>query len=362
MLPKARDRFEEWFRTPVADESSDPRFEVGRLRPSEFEAVYDLLDEAFGQRKRPRAVYDWLYRENPSGPARCSVVFEKRSGRMINTRGYWPWPMARGSEPVNGLLSGDQGTARDWQRQGAAGVQRRAWFLHPICRTETVIGWPNPKSLAVAQKYGWSSSVISGLLSEAILPLEKPALRQLRAMPQHIADAWRSRRRASRPHGRSGLTVEAVRRFDTGFDDVTRRCMEWDGFWCPHDAEFLNWRYLDHPTTSYRALAALEGDEVAGYCVIRADGKSALLMEFAAPESGEVPLLLVRGASDAAREAGCRRLSFHAPPGWRHWRTLRDAGFVDHRCQHCLSVENPSDPDVGRLENWQLVPGDGDNT
>jgi hypothetical protein len=155
--------------------------------------------------------------------------------------------------------------------------------------------------------------------------------------------------------------VEVVRRFDSGFDEVTRRCMAWKGFWSPHDAEFLNWRYLDCPVGMHRALAIRAGDEVAGYCVVRTDwgeGKG-LLLEFAAPERGEVPRLLLRTALKAAREAGCRQLGFFATPGWRHWPAFREAGLVPRRPRLQLF----GSPALGArtLEHWQLVPGDSDS-
>ena len=154
--------------------------------------------------------------------------------------------------------------------------------------------------------------------------------------------------------------MEEVGRFDSGFDEVTERCMAWKGFWSPHDAEFLNWRYLDRPLGTHRALAVLDGDEVAGYCVVRSDGRTGLLMEFTAPEPGEVPLLLLRSAMEAARAAGCRRLAFDATPGWRHWPTFRAAGLEDRRPRRFLQVDTYHPLGAGRLEDWQLLPGDDD--
>ncbi len=158
--------------------------------------------------------------------------------------------------------------------------------------------------------------------------------------------------------------MEEVGRFDSGFDAVTRRCMAWKGFWSPHDAEFLNWRYLDRPVGTHRALAVLAGDEVAGYCVVRTDGSKGkgLLLEFAAPERGEVPRLLLRSARKAAREAGCRQLGFFATPGWRHWPAFRAAGLVPRRPHRILGLVGPPALGAQVLENWQLVPGDGDAT
>ena len=105
--------------------------------------------------------------------------------------------------------------------------------------------------------------------------------------------------------------------------------MAWSGFWSPHAADFLNWRYLDDPCDSHLALAVCEGDDVEGYCVVRTRGSRALLMEFVAPPREAAVLALLGAARRAAATAGCQRLGFFATPLWPHWRTFESAGFVD---------------------------------
>ncbi|MBW1685767.1 MAG: hypothetical protein JRS35_11995, partial [Deltaproteobacteria bacterium] len=127
------------------------------------------------------------------------------------------------------------------------------------------------------------------------------------------------------------------------------------------DSEFLNWRYFAHPTRSYRALAALDGEDPAGYCVLRTQGRAALLMEFAAPGGGAAPRLLLQRALEAAREADCRQLAFYAPPGWRHWPSFRSAGLAERRSDRYLNVRGTPHPDAYRIEGWQVLPGDCDD-
>jgi len=345
MLPKAAHRFEEWFQTPLLEESSDPRFEVRRAHPSEFERHYDLVDEAFGV-KRPRKVFDWLYRRNPAGVAHCWVVEEKATGRLVCQEAYWPWPVAHGAEPRLGYLAGDSAVAAAWQRQGIAELRRKVCDRDPLDAAGLKLGWPNAKTQARFRRH------------DRLRDLLGPPLEGSFRLPAGPRRAWRSR--LDRLRGR-GLRVAEVTRFDAGFDELTRRTMAWKGFWCPHDAEFLNWRYLAHPTRRYRALAVLEGENPAGYCVVRTQGRRALLMEFAAPEAGGTPRLLLQHALEAAREAGCQRLAFYAPPGWRHWPSFRADGFAERHSERTLHVRGTPDPDAYRIESWQFLPGDCDD-
>jgi hypothetical protein len=358
MLPNIKDRYEAWLRAPPVSDSSDPHIEFRVAAESEFERIFDLIDEAFGVR-RPRALFHWAYRRNPLGPARCWVGVEKRSGRFVCSGSHFPWPVVREGEVLCGFQGGDAAVALDFQRRGLTELRRRTQTRHPVHHTETRVMWPNEISLQRERKYGRHDELL-GAFGEGVFQLEDSARRWLRPLAAATRRLAGAARRGERAATRGGPIVQEVTRFDSGFDAATERCMTWNGFWSPHDAEFLNWRYLDRPVGSHRALAVLEGDEVAGYCVVRGDGRTAVLMEFAAPQAGAVPLLLLRSAMETAREAGCRRLSFFAPPGWRHWPIFRTAGLADRRSPRILSVVPSSLYGAGRLEEWQLVPGDSD--
>lgn len=363
MLPTARDRYEAWLRKPAASDSSDPRFEIRLADPSEYERVYDLVDTAFGV-PRPRSLYDWAYRRNPLGAARCWVGVERGSGRIVCSAAHFPWPIARDGEAVCGTQAGDAAVDPEYQRQGITSLRRTVQESNPLHASETRIGWPNEKSIGRMRKSSRGAE-IAGPLYEGVFPLDSSVRRISREWAKRlVATGGRLREGWTRDGGatRRDLTVEAVGHFDSGFDEVTRRCMAWKGFWSPHDAEFLNWRYLDRPVGTHRALAVRAGDEVAGYCVVRTDGGKGLLLEFAAPERGQVPRLLLRTALEAAREAGCRHLGFFATPGWRHWPAFHAAGLAPRRPHRFLQLVGSPALGAQTLENWQLVPGDGDST
>ena len=145
MLPKTRDRFEEWLRMPLPREAGDPRFEIRRAPPSEFERIYDLVDATFGV-ARPRVLYDWLYRRNPAGMARCWIVSEKRSGHLIGSAAHLPWPIARSGEALWGFQVGDAVAAPGFQRQGISELRGRAHTWDPDHAKEIRFAWPSATS------------------------------------------------------------------------------------------------------------------------------------------------------------------------------------------------------------------------
>jgi len=360
------ERFDEWFRYPLSGAPSDPRVEVRRAHPSEFERIYDLVDEAFGV-QRPRALYDWLYRRNPHGVARCWIVAERASSRFVANLTTVPWPLARGTRVLAATVHSDYVIAPGWQGQGLNDLRHQVRESHPLEWTSAVIGWPNLKSRGSLRKGGLGDRVV-GLVPCRALPLHAARELTRRGWPWLLATAaertahtivaaWTTILLA-RPFGG---TVEPVRRFEARYDLVTERCMMWDGYWCPHNADFLNWRYFDHPTHNYLACAAVIRDAVAGYCVVRIDGERAWLMDFAAPQQpASVARALLLRAITAAREAGCGWLAICAPPRWRHWPLVRSAGFVKIPLDISLYTLARDEPDVQQLENWQFLAGDID--
>lgn len=360
------DRFRDWLQAPVPLESTHPRFDIRRARPEEFDGIYDLVDESFGV-ERPRAVYDWLYRRNPYGLARCWVVIDRASGRLVGNTAAWPWPMARGAQLVEGAQSGDWVIAPRWQRQGISGLRAEVRRSHPWNNKVTVLSWPNEKSRGSGIKRDLSADIL-GPVPKAVLPLNTTSLLSERGWPALLAraggsitDAVRAMWRTVSLGGQSREAITQVRRFDAAFDDVTQRCMAWPGFWSPHDADFLNWRYLDHPAGQYVAFALADSTDLAGYYVLKIVAPAAWLMEFAAPTSSRgIADALLRHAIETARDAGCSHLKFSAPAAWRHWKLFRTAGFLPALSDIYVWPAGEG-PEVMQLSMWQWVPGDMDD-
>jgi hypothetical protein len=351
-----QDRFEQWLHAPAIPETcADRRFALRKLLPSEFGAVYDLVDEAFGA-KRPRRVYDWIYRDNPNGVARCWGVFDTQSGRLVWSHAGWPWPAARGEAPLVGGLIGDVATAPAVQRQGVIPVLRSNLISHPDCEREVLLGWPNARSVQWFRKRQQTHR-LAGPMPRAVLHLRGRARLARSGRPASVAAALR---RLLARAADASLRIEEVDRFDASFDAATRRHAGCEDLWFPHDAEHLNWRYRRHPLREHRARALVRGEAVEGYCVLRTESRRALLVEFVAPEAPRGPReMLLAAAVEAARDADCDRIETFASPRWRHWPFLREAGFVERESEYYVFLRQRFSPQ-SRLEEWQILPGDHD--
>jgi hypothetical protein len=295
------------------------------------------------------------------------VVIDRASGRLVSSAASWPWPMARGARCVEGAQDGDTVVAPDWQRLGIDRLRTEVWRSHAWRTKVIALSWPNEKSRGAGIKRGRRARIL-GPVPKAVLMLNTGVYLAGQGWPAFLSagggaavdgalTGWRKlvfRRR-------TGLAVEEVRRFESSFDDVTQRCMNWPGFWSPHDADFLNWRYIEHPTAQYLAFALVDGRELAGYAVLKIDGPGSWLMEFVAPPSPR-PLAgaLLLHVVETARAAGCTHLNFSAPPRWRHWRLFRTVGFLPVPSEIYVWPAG-EEPELRQLSSWQWVPGDMDD-
>ncbi|MCB9726097.1 MAG: GNAT family N-acetyltransferase [Spirochaetaceae bacterium] len=373
MIETPPDTIEEFLRLPVALESDDPRFVVRRIPPAEYERVYACVDEAFG-RVRPRDHYDWMYRRNPYGHARIWGVEEVATGRLLKTGAFFPWPIWRGGEAIRGSMAGDVATVPDWQRQGLTRIRRIVRRSHPWAGTICTIAGPNEGSRIVTRKAGEAETMLgalpggvlvlrgAGVLGRAGLP--RLAARPLGRVADGVLALW-SRLglgRVERGVGQGASRFEPVTRFDVAFDAVTERTMSFPGYWSPHNADFLNWRYVDHPVERYVAFALVEHERPVAYSVLRLDGEQATLAEFAAEglPSRQGPRLLAETIA-VARAAGCAWVDFFSTPTWRHWGLFRRAGMLPFRTRNHLDAAYKLDEaGVQDVRRWQLTPGDRD--
>jgi hypothetical protein len=358
-----RQEFAAWLAAQPAYQSPDARYLVRRAVPDDFPRIWNLVDLVWS-RTRPRHAYEWLYLKNPCGFARGTVVYELSSGALVSSAVRFPWPVACGNDRLRAAFGGDTVTLPRLQRTGLTDIRRGPGRLDPWQNDTVVLAAPNEKSRANARKQGDVTPL--GPLPSATMILDFQRVLADRGLPGPIARTAGGVANAARlrwlspalPFERS-LRVEAIQRFDASFDALAERCMRTDHYWCPHDAEFLNWRYLDHVLHDYMAIALVRDDVAAAYSVARVSGGRALLMEFAADRLDLArPLLLA--ILDRVRAAGCHRISFHATSGWRYWNLLRSVGFRKRHSERYIKADCPNRPDVPIESNWQLLPGDSD--
>lgn len=233
------------------------------LRPTE-ERDYDVLSELYARltgRVRSADDWRWEWRAGPEGPAPSWVLLDgEDSGRIVGHHGVVPVPLVVGGRRVaaarteNTMLDPDYRTALHWPayekkclreldaryeviftcagKSAAAAVRRRLGYK-PVARWEThrIADTPAFKATKGLGAAGRGAGLLGGLA------LERPP---------------------------SGWTFEAT-------DDLERVARLWSesapshGIAPERSADYLRWRFADHPLHRYRHAIASSGgrDEAA---------------------------------------------------------------------------------------------------
>ena len=365
MIEVPEDPYEAWFNTPVDACSPDPRFNVRRATPEDFNRIYDCVDAAFG-RKRPRELYDWWYLRNPYGKARMWILEEIATKLILKNGGSFPWPIWKGDEALMGAMSGDAATMPEWQRKGLSHVRRVVNRAHPWRGKICTISGPNEGSRIVTTKKGEASDLLGPLQAGLLILRGSPLLEKFN-LPSIFAKsigglatlasaAWRKMLLSAEVEG---YRLVPITRFSADFDQITIRTMRSEGFWCPHGHEFLNWRYIDYPTESYLAFGLERHNQIVGYTVIRMDGDQVGLSEFAADEQ-DAPALMGLLLGQVSFLGGAF-ISFFSTRAWKHWALFHRAGMLPYKSPNHFEVTHKQDEeDAHNIEMWQVTPGDRD--
>jgi hypothetical protein len=313
--------FRDWLSAPCDVTSPHPRFEIRRATPDDFGRVFELVDSVF-EARRKRSAYEWLYLGNPVGIARCWLVIERSSGEVVSSEARLPWPVAHGTELLEGEFVADSVVVPRLQRQGVFRLKAEAREAHPWSNRTIALSAPNERSIGALAKMGRQRTVL-GPLPCATLLLDSARYLRSRSWPRAIAGilggaaglTLRSIQAMNLP-APPNVRIEDIGRFDSSVDELTFECGNASGYWCPHRSEFLNWRYFDNPGNSYMAQAAVVNQRLVGYSVIRLGCQQATLMEFSVSPATEFSAgALLRATAAAARYVP--RVAWESPQSWK---------------------------------------------
>ncbi|MEH6552410.1 MAG: hypothetical protein V7744_20740 [Pseudomonadales bacterium] len=349
----------DWKEAQPKFQSPDPRFKLAWSSPADFPKVYKLLNSVFEYKRSP-AEYDWIYRKNPYGEARCELIIEKSSGQIVSTNARFPWPLAWADQDMESAQGGDSATLTKLQRQGLVSLRMQFQQSHPWDDQQIRISLPNQATRNAARKYNQLAAAHPAPFAKKILNWRRFLM--TKGMPGYLAKvaAPAARFVTSTPKQKQGtLRIEPIHRFYQEHQTLSLKYSRSDGFWCPHGAEWMNWRYFSHPTREYIAYGLYNGDELQAFSVIRLDRDSAMLMELISPNSQFSQILLTE-VERVALEAGAKTIDTYASSKWQQWPALKRRHYFMRPSNIYLSTRSNDYPEALLPENWQLLPGDSD--
>jgi hypothetical protein len=245
-----------------------------RIRIADPAADRALLTELLTVNLGPPAGrrFDWLYFENPHGPARAWVATEIDTGRAVGAAAAFPKKLLISGGTCSGYVLGDFCIDHGNRALGLALQLQRA-CLRQLASPTAVMSYdfPSTQMMAVyrrlqiaplAEAVRWSKPLradrqIGKLFN--VGPLA-PAL----AAPINQILAWKDSR--GKHDGECSIS-EQVEDCGEEFTQLAQKIGCRFGTCVERSAAYLNWRFLHHPLCRHEMLVARRGAELLGYVV-----------------------------------------------------------------------------------------------
>lgn len=242
--------------------------------------------------------FDWLYRSNPDGKAVAWVAMESESGRMIGMAAAFPRRVYCSGIEAKGYVLGDFCVASEYRSLGLALRLQRACIEGLSAEgAGFALDFPSDGMLAVYRRLRVGTvhfmirhakpldagrkvaeRVKSGVLARGLTALANGGLR--------LRDA------GTRRHTNWKIAVES----GPWGDEFTQAAREWSpalGNCVARTADYLNWRYREHPTRRYEMLTARGDAGVHGYLVLHIQGENCTIDDLMAEDDAVRRDLLV---------------------------------------------------------------------
>jgi ribosomal protein S18 acetylase RimI-like enzyme len=333
-----------------------------RFRPEDKAAVISVLRESIDdwQGDWAEAYWEWKFERNPCGPGRIWVGDD--DGRIAGCYIWNPVQVRWGETTFLAAQSVDAAVHPDYRGHGVfTDLARTAMDDDATGELALVFAFPVEAAFRGQIRVGFEPRL-------TVFSVHRPLL-----------IGARRRRRFE------GLALETATSFDSRFDAFSNAGRDSE-LTVVRDADYLQWRFFEHPTRAYETLVCERDGEIRGYCVISVDATKRLARGYVLdlqvlPGSDPAAAFLVYHALRRLRSRGARVAITWVRPSGPEQRGLASLGFspryqaIQRRLRRgpylprFLVFENPA----GALRElraqrgttdplrWELVPGDHDS-
>jgi len=337
------------------------------------QAVSEGVIALFNQTRRHEkdlARFDWLYRQNPDGPAVVWTVRDASNGELAGFTVALPRRMLVDGRPRNCWNCADFSMDQRYRTLGPAIKLRRAakdgvdagkvdfLYAHPNARMEVI------HTKVGHFKVGRMVRMARPLRSAPYLQ-EKLKSRALAAVGGLMIDPL-LRISGKETRHRAGCTVRRLdlASFDQSFDLLFEEAAPRQGIIGIRDATYLNWRYARNPLYCPHVLIAEKNSRLRGYLVFVIDEGMAHVKDIFPPGDRHTARDLIAALLKAARREHVQSVSVIALESHPLLAVFEEFGFqMRSEGSSMYAYARPNDPwgaQVGEKGDWSLTVGDRD--
>jgi hypothetical protein len=298
--------------------------------------------------------YQWLYHMNPAGVARVWVAYDGEAGSILGVSAAFPRQVFDRGQEMKAYVLGDFCIHPDRRSLGPAlALQRRTLEDLAGSGARLVFDFPSDAMLAVYRRLRIEPR-------ESVIRFAKPlrAERQIRnRIPSKsavntlsLAANWALRvRDLGLRRSRAWTIREETAPCGEEFTLAFRQWAPGMGVCSDRSAEYLNWRYLQHPLRHYHILTARQNGKLCGFLIYEREGENATVADFMANEKKAVKALLVESIA-VLRQRGVHTISAPFLQSHPSRAILADCGFRPRESAPVMLI-----PTAGAA-NWESGP------
>jgi GNAT superfamily N-acetyltransferase len=291
---------------------------ISTIRPANLETDRQLLVDLLCRNLSPQAGghrFNWLYRENPYGSARAWIASDQGTGKSIGAAAAFPRKLFVGGIKRPGYVLGDFCIDHQYRSLGVALQLQRA-CLEQVSTESLALTYdfPSDRMMAIyrrmqigpmGQLVRWSKPLRADRKIGRLV--KSAALTKILAAPVNQLLEWRDAR--SEWNGKytivqhQGDCTEEFTRLANGVSSRYGICVA-------RTAEYLNWRYLSHPSVRHELLTARRDGELKGYIVFTHTENDARIVDLFGLDDTDMWTSLVTRAAGLLRPRRISTLSF----------------------------------------------------
>ncbi len=309
--------------------------------------------------------FDWLYCKNPAGIARVWAVCEADKGKIIGVSAAFPRRIYCRGQAMRGYVLGDFCIHPDYRSLGPALTLQRS-TLEDLSEEGAgfVFDFPSTSMLAIYKRLRIEPQ-------ESAIRFAKP-LRADRQIQKRIptkaagaalsvaANAALRLRDAGLSRSGAWTITEATAPFGEEFTHAAHQWAPRMGICADRSAEYLNWRFLQHPQRRYHFLTARKDGRLCGYLIYHWTGEDATIVDLLAEEEQASKALLVETIA-MTRSCGVHTLSAPLLGSHSGRGIFEDCGFRPRESSPVVALMLPwnANQAVGQIaDHWYLTHGD----
>jgi hypothetical protein len=330
------------------------------IRTANLETEREVLTEFLRQHLNPQADakrFDWLYLRNPHGVARTWLACEAGSGMIVGASAVFPRRIVAAGKPVSGCVLGDFCIRPDFRSLGPAlELQRRTLSGLQSAGFEFAYDLPSTSMLGVYKRIGITPQ-------DSLVRMARP-LRADRQIAKRVKSETVARGLSAAGNlllelrdwklkEAAGWTVELHNgKIGEEFSELANRVAEAGETFVHRSAEFLNWRYLEHPYRKFEILTARHDGQLRGYLVFDQIVDEATIADLFGLDEPELWQSLLARAVALNRERGAAIINAPALASHPRAAQLEALGFSPREAQPLVTI--------GAAPSTRLFIMDGD--